>query len=114
MCELILGRMRAARFSFSRLMEFQPTEPFAYSCIALTYFLTGKKDAAVAFLDDILGTGLVTEPALMVRTRAMLEERMGLKDEAFIHYLETFMLLKGNDPGVGLKLRELSEKKEEE
>lgn len=108
MCELRLKRLRAAQFSFGRLMETAPNHPFPFCGIALVFFLKGSKDLAVTFLDDIVARGKVENPEILIHLRAMFEERMGLTEEALMHYIESQMMSKEKDPDTAFKIHTLA------
>lgn len=108
MCELRLRRLRAAQFSFGRCMETAPGDPFPICCIALVFYLKGSKDLAVKFLDDIVAIGKTNKPEILIHVRAMLEERMGLADEALMHYIESQMMSTEKDADTAFKIHTLA------
>jgi tetratricopeptide (TPR) repeat protein len=108
MCEIHLRRLRAAQFSFGRFMETAPRQPFPVCCIALVFYLKGSKDLAIKFLDDIVATGNVDNPEVLIHIRAILEEKMGLADEALLHYIESQMMSKEKDADTAFKIHTLS------
>jgi tetratricopeptide (TPR) repeat protein len=115
MCQLELRRLRAARFSFGRLMEFTHGSSEAPSFIALTFYLGGKKEIALAFLDQVLETGNIEDPHVLLHLRAKMEEHMGNKNDALIHYIESAMLNKSEEKvTTALKIHELAAEKAEE
>lgn len=109
MSELLLGRVRAARFSFGRCMELQPENALSYCGIAMTFFLQDARDSAIEFLDSVAQKRQLKDAETLLYVRALCEEQMGLKKEALLHYIESHML--GGERGsvqTTIKIRELA------
>lgn len=117
MCESQLRNFADSRNSYLQLSILQPKDAYIMCFVALTFFMEDNPETAFYFLEEMLKNDRVEKPDVLVWFRAFLEEHMGNKEDALMHYIESQMMGGSKDEDsrlVSLKIHELASEKRDE